>query len=474
MSDTATAERVDTPEGGSPAETSTRVTARRVLGVGLPVPARRRLLEFDEVELVDQAAEGFDAAVVSARLPRARWQIIPELVAGGVPVIVLVHPGGEEAAVELLELGVTTAIAEGNEAAIVRFLDEKTTEDLVEGYLQHETGERVTTNRVAPTSGLPNGRALYRALAEVADEGRLPRLGMVTVEGLDRAGETASRSIRRRLAHLWRSLVEARGGQLFDLEEDGFAFFANKLDLAASRRLGGELVAAASLFRPDGDPLLVAVGMAGPETASDLETLRALAVRARDRAAGTASRVADADELAHSSATELELAVVLGAADLVDSRDPTGDHHRRVADLAGRIAQTLGLSPDETAKVGLAARIHDLGKVPFGEAAFDDSADDHGRCVAEHAAVGAGMVLHAAGPEVAAAIRGHHEHFDGSGSPDGLAGEDIPIAARILAVADRCDRIVHVDGAAALAELLEEESETRLDPSIVEVAKQLL
>ena len=183
-------------------------------------------------------------------------------------------------------------------------------------------------------------------------------------------------------------------------------------------------------------------------------------------------RPADADELAHSSATELELAVVLGAADAVDTRDPSGEHHRRVAELAVRIARTLGLDAGQVVKVGLAARIHDLGKVAFGDAAFDEAADDYQRCVAEHAAIGAGMVLHSAGADVAAAIRNHHEHFDGSGS-EGLTGEDIPIAARIVAVADRCDRILTTDGAAALSERLGEEAGSVLDPAIVEVAIQL-
>ncbi len=477
MSETSTIEEQEIPtqEADSSSETAAvPVTRRRVLGVGLPVPARRRLLEYDEIDLVDEAADGFDAAVVSARLPRPRWQAISELADQGVPVVVLVQPGGEDVAVEMLELGAATLVAEGNEGGVVRFLDEDTSEDLVEGYLQYESGESAERAVTVPESGLPNGYALEAALGSIIEAGRLPRLGMVALSGLDRAGDTAARSIRRRLANLWRSLVEARGGELFDLGEEGFAFVVPKLDLVSSRRLGAELAAAASLFRPDGNPVTVAVGMAGPETASDVETLRALAARARDRALGSPTRVADADELAHSSATELELAVVLSAADVVDSRDPGGEHHLRVRDLAVRIARALGLEPDEVTKVELAARIHDLGKVGFGEDAFDESAEGYERCVAEHAGIGAATVAHLAGPTVAAAIRGHHEHFDGSGGPDGLAGEDIPIGARILAVADRCDRVLTAEGAAVLLERLEEEAGTILDPAIVDVARQLV
>ncbi len=475
MSDTATIDEATTEEATESAAEDTAaapVTHRRVLGVGLPVPARRRLLEYDEVELVDDAADSFDAAVVSSRLPAARWGVVSELAAVA-PVVVLVHPGGEQTAVAMLEAGARTTVAEGNESAIIRFLDDGVSDDLVEGWRAAQEGGEDLRSMVAP-SGLKNARAFERRLAEISEEGRLPRLGFVSLGGLDRGGITAAQSIRRRLGYLLGSLVDARGGELFDLEDDGFAFLVPRLDLSSSRRLAAEIVAAASLFRPDGDPLDVAVGMAGPETASDIETLRALASRAKVRAAASGVGVADADELAHSSATELELAVVLAAADAVDAKDPTGEHHRRVAELAVRIAETLGLEADEVAKVGLAARVHDLGKLGFGEAAFDSSHEDHERCVAEHAEIGAAMVRHAAGEDVAAAIRGHHEHFDGTGGPDGLEGGDIPLAARILAVADRWDRVAGSDGAAAVAETLGEEAGSVLDPTIVEVASGLV
>ncbi len=478
MSDTATIEETatdQTTDGAAEAgggESAAPVTHRRVLGVGLPVPARRRLLEFDEVELVDDAAEGFDAAVVSSRLPPARWSMVPDL-AEVAPVIVLVHPGGEQTAVALLEAGAKTTVAEGNEGAIVRFLDDGVSEDLVEGWLSTQDGGEDLRSMTAP-SGLGNARAFERALAEVSEEGLLPRLGFISLGGLERGGIAAGTSIRRRLGYLVRSLVESRGGELFDLEDDGFAFLVRRLDLESARRMAAEIVAAGSLFRPDGVPLAVAVGMAGPETASDTDTLRALALRARDRAASSSTQIADADELAHSSATELELAVVVAGADAVDARDPSGEHHRRVTDLAVRIAEALGLEPEQVAKVGLAARLHDLGKLAFGDAAFDESHEEHERCVAEHAEIGAGMVRHAAGDEVAAAIRGHHEHYDGSGGPDGLEGDGIPLGARILAVADRWDRIASTDGAAAVVDGLAEEAGSVLDPMVVEVASGLL
>ena len=77
----------------------------------------------------------------------------------------------------------------------------------------------------------------------------------------------------------------------------------------------------------------------------------------------------------------------------------------------------------------------------------------------------------AAGDEVAAFIRGHHERWDGEGHPDGLAGADIPLGARLVAVADRFDDLSSAaDPLTDLADQLRNEAGTVLDPELVDAA----
>jgi len=152
----------------------------------------------------------------------------------------------------------------------------------------------------------------------------------------------------------------------------------------------------------------------------------------------------------------------------VDARDAyTAGHSRRVRNLALGIGRELGLSTAELETVGQAALFHDIGKLAVPEAILlkpDDLSDGEWALVQRHAEEGASIVdrLGFLGDAVPA-IRHHHERFDGSGYPDGLAGEDIPLGARIIHVADAFDSMLstRVYRAArplddALAELHEE------------------
>jgi putative nucleotidyltransferase with HDIG domain len=120
------------------------------------------------------------------------------------------------------------------------------------------------------------------------------------------------------------------------------------------------------------------------------------------------------------------------------------EHARAVADLAAAVAEQLGLVDDERQTVQVAALLHDLGKVAVDERLLRKpgplSADEWSavRC---HPEVGERLAREAlALPEkTVVAIRHHHERFDGQGYPDGLAGHEIPLAARIVAVADAYD-----------------------------------
>ncbi len=129
--------------------------------------------------------------------------------------------------------------------------------------------------------------------------------------------------------------------------------------------------------------------------------------------------------------------------------DQTGEHTRRVGRLAGAIAQELGLDPEYVSLIERVAPLHDVGKIGVP----DEILLYPGRLKPEHMNVmrshteiggdlmsGSGIPLLDMAEEIA---RTHHERWDGSGYPAGLSGEEIPIAGRIVAVADSFDALSH-------------------------------
>jgi putative nucleotidyltransferase with HDIG domain len=152
-------------------------------------------------------------------------------------------------------------------------------------------------------------------------------------------------------------------------------------------------------------------------------------------------------------------------------------HARRVSRFAAGIAQQLDLHPRQVALVRQAAVIHDIGKLETPAELVNRAgllSDEEFALVQQHSVVGARIATgFGEGDELVAIVRHHHERFDGSGYPDGLAGEEIPLGARIVAVADTFDAVTserpyrpamsHCD---ALA-LLGAEAGTQLDPDVV-------
>lgn len=164
---------------------------------------------------------------------------------------------------------------------------------------------------------------------------------------------------------------------------------------------------------------------------------------------------------------------------LGEVRDPaTRGHSERVASHAEAIATQLGLRDRARVNLRLAALLHDVGKatVPDNALAGRDSRLLHrGEPGTMHAVLGAEVAQSISGAEeVPAAIRHHHEHHDGSGYPDGLVGEAIPLAARVVAAADILDHLATSGGPAAdglplgdAVAMLDAKSGRELDPEIV-------
>jgi diguanylate cyclase (GGDEF)-like protein/putative nucleotidyltransferase with HDIG domain len=169
----------------------------------------------------------------------------------------------------------------------------------------------------------------------------------------------------------------------------------------------------------------------------------------------------------------------------VDARDSyTAGHSRRVQQLALAIGRELGLSESDLALLDRAALFHDIGKLAVPDAILlrPGSLDpDEWGLMQRHAEEGARIIerlgfLHESVPS----IRHHHEHWDGSGYPAGLAGEEIPLGARIIHVADALDSMLTTRiyrAARPLADALGEirrASGTQFCPVCVDALERLL
>jgi putative nucleotidyltransferase with HDIG domain len=135
---------------------------------------------------------------------------------------------------------------------------------------------------------------------------------------------------------------------------------------------------------------------------------------------------------------------VTAMADAVERRDPyTGGHLHRVVAYSMVLGEELGLPPAELETLRLGATLHDIGKigVPDGVLLKPGPLDAaEAEVMRRHTVDGAAIVsrIESLKPLVPI-VRNHHERLDGNGYPDGLSGDHIPLAARIVAVADTFD-----------------------------------
>jgi putative nucleotidyltransferase with HDIG domain len=127
----------------------------------------------------------------------------------------------------------------------------------------------------------------------------------------------------------------------------------------------------------------------------------------------------------------------------LEARDAyTHGHSKRVTRHSERIARELGLPPELVAKVRIAAAVHDVGKIKTPREVLTKPGrldDSEFEIIKQHPVDSAAMVRDLGDAEITAMVRHHHERLDGTGYPDRLAGDEIPLGARIIAVADTFD-----------------------------------
>ncbi len=180
------------------------------------------------------------------------------------------------------------------------------------------------------------------------------------------------------------------------------------------------------------------------------------------------------------------MAAIESLATAVEARDGyTELHCRRLAAFSTLMAERLGLASDEVEAIRLGALLHDVGKLGIRDSVLlkdDRLSPDERRHIEEHPEIGHRIVGGIVGlsPTTLGCVRHHHERWDGTGYPDGLAREEIPLGARIVAIVDVWDALSTMrpyKGAfpqGRVREILQKDSGTRFEPALVDLFLELL
>ena len=139
--------------------------------------------------------------------------------------------------------------------------------------------------------------------------------------------------------------------------------------------------------------------------------------------------------------------LILCITSALEARDPYTSHHSsRVAEMTEKICELLELDEEEKEVYHIAAHLHDIGKIGIRDDVLLKEGklnDEEWKIMKSHSEQGYNILMNAKSFEmVADVVRSHHERFDGKGYPDGLKGTDIPLGARIIAIADSIDAMI--------------------------------
>ncbi|MBI4845051.1 MAG: response regulator [Candidatus Omnitrophica bacterium] len=170
---------------------------------------------------------------------------------------------------------------------------------------------------------------------------------------------------------------------------------------------------------------------------------------------------------------------------IIDAKDAyTRSHCERVTSLAVLLAQELKLSNEQISLIEKAAKLHDIGKIGIPESILNKPGAltvEEFNVIKQHSVFGEKICepLRSLRP-VLKIIRHHHEHFDGTGYPDGLSGEKIPLEARVIAIADGYDAMAtnrpyrNALLQAEIVDILHEGSGSQWDPDITKAFLKMI
>jgi diguanylate cyclase (GGDEF)-like protein len=344
----------------------------------------------------------------------------------------------------------------------------------VRGKMRDAHAQLEVASETDSLTGLANRRRLMADLEDLASSGRSGLLVILDLDGFkaynDTFGHPAGDALLARLGGRLRQAV-ADSGRAYRLGGDEFCAI---LTVSADQRERMEAKCAAALV-DSGEGFKITAAHGAVAIPSEAETreaaLHAADMRMYSRKHGTR---------ASSGAQSRD--VLLQA--LAELRPELGEHIDAVTVLAKEVAERLGLAPHVVEQVALAAQLHDIGKIAIPAEILQKPASLDERewsFMREHTVIGERIVGAApALAEVARLVRASHERLDGSGYPDGLRGEEIPIGARIISVCDAFDAMTSkrayratMSPSAALAEL-HRCAGTHFDPDVVAAFEQTL
>jgi putative nucleotidyltransferase with HDIG domain len=232
-----------------------------------------------------------------------------------------------------------------------------------------------------------------------------------------------------------------------------------------SKHQGGNAVSTADQFNPDDskqwkrDVLDAYLGVTlkrlfatGPDSFVEIYSRIEQFARSLAETEGPTSRRNGMDVSKSDSALSFEplprvvMDTLTSLAFAVDAKDPfTQGHSQKVSGYAVLTAEALGLGGSEVEAIRLGGMLHDVGKVGIAEVILNKSSSlntEEWETMKKHVEYGARLLEPLRGTEeIRGMVAHHHEFFDGSGYPDGLAGKQIPLGARIIAIADAYDTI---------------------------------
>jgi len=279
----------------------------------------------------------------------------------------------------------------------------------------------------------------------------------------DAFGHPAGDALLVRLGHQLAAAVGERG-RAYRLGGDEFAMLLRGDEAS----VGAAVAAGAAAMSERGEGFKVTCSCGSAELPADA-TSRDSALQLADQ-----RMYADKDSRRTSAGGEVEAVLIR----ILNQRAPDlGEHVDAVKSLALAVGAELKLPPGELTALGRASELHDIGKVAIPDAILTKPGPlDEGewRFMRQHTILGERIVAAASSlASVGRLIRTSHERWDGHGYPDGLAGEEIPLAARIILACDAYDAITADrpysparDPEAALSEL-RECAGTQFDPQVV-------
>ena len=310
-------------------------------------------------------------------------------------------------------------------------------------------------------TGLGNHRAYQAVLRDMIEEshrtGAPFSLALVDVDNFKHVNDAYGHPAGDDLLVLLSEMLGAVDAQAFRFGGDEFAVLFS-LDEMSSCRLIEQIQhgLAADESQPAG-PVTISVGIASyPAHASSAEELQRTADGAlywskhhgKNRFclySPSVVQVFSPAELEHATERNARLRAAKNLVRFVDARDPsTASHSEIVSTLAEAIGTLLGLEPETVEQLRLGGLLHDLGKIGLPDAilrAPRPLTRDEFEIVRRHPEFGHALLDGLGIEPVDDWVLHHHEHWDGTGYPDGLAGETIPLGARIILVADAFEAI---------------------------------